>query len=267
MPTRPPFSVADDYDSNASSTQKPEKILVVEDDTALLSELSEAIELSGFAVATASGAEAAISLVKKDAGIRVVITDISLGDISGIELIRKLSKLRRTFPLKFMVISGNTTIDNTLSALRLGAVDFIPKPIIIDELIDSLRGAIDRLEHEISPVRQLSPTQAADLLLMAGKQRASIFGEKLFDDPAWNMMVDLYSSTLKGRITSVKDLCIASGSTNTTALRRLSILYEVGLIERVRDDTDHRRVLVRPTEAGMRAMSQYSDWLTRGASG
>jgi len=247
----------------ASSAQPKSKIVLVEDDPALLSELSESIQLSGFEVAIASSAEAAVPLVSNDVRISVVITDISLGHISGIELIRKLSKVRRNHSLAFIIISGHVTIDNTLSALRLGAVDFIPKPIVIDELIDAIRRAFARMPPEKGAARQVSKLEAADILLMEGKKRASIFGQDLFGDPAWNMMVDLYASTLRGRTVSVKDLCIASGSPNTTALRHLNLLYEAGLIDRVRDEADNRRVLLKPTETGMRAMEQYSDSVTR----
>lgn len=246
----------------------PGRVLLVEDDLALLSELAESMTLSGLSVATASRAEDAVLLVSRDSGIRVVVTDLSLGEIGGIELIRKLSKVRRNHELFFIVISGFTNVENAVSALRLGAFDFISKPIVIEELVDSIRKALRRTTSEITVApRRPSQSEVADLMLLAGKHRASLFGHVLFDDPMWIIMVDLYASTLRGRSTSVKDLCIASGCTNTTALRHLNVLYDSGLIERVRDDADQRRVLVRPSQTAMQAMSEYYEWFTKRAAG
>jgi DNA-binding MarR family transcriptional regulator len=76
-------------------------------------------------------------------------------------------------------------------------------------------------------------------------------------------MLDLYSSTLHGKAVTVSDLCIASGSPATTALRRLGVLVNLGLVERVPDTADRRRVLIAPTEPGLHAMDQFAEWLRR----
>ena len=92
-------------------------------------------------------------------------------------------------------------------------------------------------------------------------KRDSIFGADLFEDPAWNIMLDLYSSTLHGRTVTVSDLCVASGTSATTALRRLGTLVDLGLIKRIADVSDRRRVLVVQTELGRQAMDQFAEWL------
>ena len=74
-------------------------------------------------------------------------------------------------------------------------------------------------------------------------------------------MLDLYSSTLRGRTVAVSDLCIASGTSATTALRRLHVLVDLGLIKRVPDPADRRRVLVKQTPRGRDAMDQFAEWL------
>src|SRR5690606_28033294 len=188
----------------------------------------------------------ALRTLERDQRYRIVVTDIVLGDISGLEFLRKLSKLSSAAHLRAIVLSGHSNIDYVLNALRLGVIDFLPKPVVAAELVDAITRGLQRMEEANLP--ELTTGDATELLLMARKKRDAIFGTELFEDPAWNMILDLYSSTLHGRKVTVTDLCVASGSPPTTALRRLSTLSNLGLIERVPDRADRRRILVTPTE-------------------
>jgi ActR/RegA family two-component response regulator/DNA-binding transcriptional ArsR family regulator len=99
-------------------------------------------------------------------------------------------------------------------------------------------------------------------LLAVQKKRAarnSFFAKGLFDDPCWDMLLDLMVNQLQGRRISVSSLCIASGVAQTTALRRISDLYKSGLVRRVADPNDGRRVFVELSEQGIAAMVQYAD--------
>ena len=66
----------------------------------------------------------------------------------------------------------------------------------------------------------------------------------LFGDAAWHMLIDLYLERKAGRRTSVSDLCVGSRSPQTTALRYITIMVRRGLLTRVPDDLDGRRVFV-----------------------
>lgn len=66
----------------------------------------------------------------------------------------------------------------------------------------------------------------------------------LFGDAAWHMLIDLYLERKAGRRTSVSDLCVGSRSPQTTALRYITIMVKRGLLTRVPDDLDGRRVFV-----------------------
>lgn len=233
-------------------------VLLVEDDPILAEELAESVLTAGIAVTTAISAADAIGLVERS-DFQIVVTDIMLGDISGLELLRKLSRLGPGRRLRSIVLSGYSTVDHVLNALRLGVVDFLPKPVMSEELIDAIRRAL--AQEDGTAGRELSRSDAAQLLLKARRKRDSIFGADLFEDPAWNIMLDLYSSTLHGRAVTVSDLCVASGTSATTALRRLTTLAELGLIERVPDAMDKRRVLITQTGTGREAMDQFTEWL------
>lgn len=237
------------------------KVLLVEDDPALASELASSVEMAGMTVSSVLSAAAAIKAIEKEPDFDIVITDIMLGDISGLELLRKLSKLGPARRMRAIVLSGYSSVDHILNALRLGVADFLPKPVMPEELIDAIRRALAQNDRGPTQTRQLSRGEATQLLLKVRQKRDAIFGADLFEDPAWNIMLDLYSSTLRGKTVTVSDLCVASGSPATTALRRLSVLADLGMIERVPDAADRRRVLIAPTEAGRRAMDQFAEWL------
>lgn len=245
-----------------TDTSTPARVLLIEDDEALAVELVEAVTHAGIDISFVLNAGEAIRLVEHDPAYRIVVTDIMLGDISGLEVLRKLSKLDPSRRIRSIVLSGYSNVDYILNALRLGVIDFLPKPVMSAELIDAIRRGLaqDSLQPAGS-LPELSRGDATRLLLRARQKRDAIFGADLFEDPAWNIMLDLYSSTLHGRKVTVSDLCVASGSPATTALRRLTMLAGLGLIERKPDETDRRRILVAPTDAGRRAMDQFAEWL------
>jgi len=87
--------------------------------------------------------------------------------------------------------------------------------------------------------------------------RDKFFPKDLFEDPCWAMLLDLMTNHLLGKRISVSSLCMASGVAQTTALRRISNLKACGLIRRVADDQDGRRVFVELTEEGIASMSRY----------
>ena len=236
-------------------------VLLVEDERELAEELAEALSSAGISVTIAASAAQAVHHVERDPELDTVVTDIMLGDVSGLELLRKLAKVGRGRQIRSIVCSGYASVDHILAALRLGVVDFLPKPVMPDELVDAVRRAITQRNDTQDEGPELSRRGVAQLLLNARKKRDSIFGAEMFEDPAWNMMLDLYASTLSGRPVTVSDLCLASGTSATTALRRMTSLVELGLIERVPDPHDRRRVLVRQTERGREAMDRFSEWL------
>jgi CheY-like chemotaxis protein/DNA-binding MarR family transcriptional regulator len=233
-------------------------ILVVEDDLALSEELVEYLRLNDLLVSTCASATAAMELIEGDPTIRVIATDIGLGALSGLELLRKVSQSRRHAGIQTIVFSGNTSVDTLLIALRLGAVDYLPKPIDGEELLNAINRALTRSAGQAT--RRRRELSTAKLLMEVRKRRDALFGAELFEDPAWNILLDLHESTLRGISLSVTDLCTGAGTSSTTALRRLNSLISLGLAERVPDSTDGRRVFIRQTRLGAEKMQSFNQW-------
>ena len=102
-----------------------------------------------------------------------------------------------------------------------------------------------------------SPCKVARELLRERRLREEIFGESLFSDPSWDMLLDLFASTEEGRSVSVSSLCIAATVPPTTALRWIEVLFERGLVTRSRDPSDGRRVFVRLSPTASTSMVRY----------
>jgi len=96
--------------------------------------------------------------------------------------------------------------------------------------------------------------------------RARFFDGELFADPAWDMLLDLTAARAEHTRVSVTSLCIASGVPPTTALRWIGQLTEVGLFERIEDDSDRRRAFIALSEKAADAMARYFAELGRNAS-
>jgi hypothetical protein len=86
-----------------------------------------------------------------------------------------------------------------------------------------------------------------------GRMRA-LFPADLCSDTAWDMMLEVFITQLQRRNVCVKELILVSGSSSSSALRRIDRLEDGGLIRRRLDRDDHRRTTVQLTERGHTAM-------------
>lgn len=99
--------------------------------------------------------------------------------------------------------------------------------------------------------------QRAMLILRLRQARQSIFGPGLFGEPAWDMFLQLYASTLSGKKECVSSLCVASGVPYTTALRWIRLLERSGWVERYADPFDRRRTFMIPSQKVLDAMDRF----------
>ena len=108
-----------------------------------------------------------------------------------------------------------------------------------------------------SPESNLAPSVRA--YLRARRRRDGMFGSDMFADPVWDVLLDLFASTLEGRAVCISDACIAASVPPTTALRWLVKMEECKLIVRHQDSTDGRRAYVALSAPALAAMAQ---WMT-----
>ncbi|MGX1309816.1 CheY-like chemotaxis protein/DNA-binding MarR family transcriptional regulator [Amorphus suaedae] len=246
------------------------KVLIVDDDPLVLEELGEGLVALGHPVHSASSANEALELFDRHQELKVVVTDIQMPNINGIELLQKLSYKRKVRPFAAIVITGNASLDRAVAALRLQAVDFLQKPIMPEEVAHAIDRALALGEEVAAAPGQAAPPPAKPQpddylrgLIAARSDRDQIFDSSLFSDPSWDMLLDLALAEESGRAISVTSLCLASRAPTTTALRRIDELQAAGLVERVPDQQDRRRIVVQLTETGRTRMHEFVDRQTK----
>ena len=108
-----------------------------------------------------------------------------------------------------------------------------------------------------SPKRSLPDPRLVRTIIRQRQLRGRHFGDDLFADPAWDMLLDLTAAHAEHERVSVTSLCIASGVPPTTALRWIAQMVDLGLLERVQDSADKRRAFIRLSERAVDAMAAY----------
>ncbi|MFA6186271.1 MAG: sigma-54 dependent transcriptional regulator [Phycisphaerae bacterium] len=118
---------------------KTGSILIVDDDKIILDSLCEFLKLEGYNAVGAGSYKQAVSLLQKNK-FTLVITDVNLPDGSGMEL---LGLIKKIYPqIVVLVITGYGTIESAVEAIKLGANDYLTKPIVDDELRLTIERAI-----------------------------------------------------------------------------------------------------------------------------
>lgn len=128
-------------------------VLIVDDEKNILSSLSRALRIEDYEVDVAGSASIALEKTATKA-YDLVLVDVMMPGMDGITMLRELRKLGNDVPV--IVMSGHGTIDTALEATRLGARDFIEKPIASERLLLSLEHALEltRLENENEELRR-----------------------------------------------------------------------------------------------------------------
>lgn len=93
--------------------------------------------------------------------------------------------------------------------------------------------------------------------IRARRLRDQYFGNGLFEDPAWDMLLDLFAAELERAQVSVSSLCIAAAVAPTTALRWITRMTDAGLFERQPDPFDRRRAFLGLSERASQGMRKY----------
>jgi DNA-binding NtrC family response regulator len=128
------------------------RILIVDDDPGTLASLSRAFALEGYTALTASSAARALERLDAEP-VDAILSDVVMPETSGLELLARLKERAPAVPV--ILMSGQATVETAVKATRLGALDFVEKPVGLDRLLLTLRNALrqGRLERENRELR------------------------------------------------------------------------------------------------------------------
>ena len=130
-------------------------ILIVDDEVGVRDSMQEFIEMAGFRPAIASSAEEAIELIRSNS-IQVVITDIMLPGMGGLELTRMIKK---EYDADVIVMTGYSGDYSYEEAINMGASDFVIKPVRLEELLLRLKRVLKERDLTQERVRMMEKLQ------------------------------------------------------------------------------------------------------------
>lgn len=123
------------------------------------------LRAAGYTVQSVATGEEGFELAKSD-GFDVILSDMRMLGLSGIDVLRKLRDAR--VDASFIIMTGFGTVETAVEAMKLGAVDFVQKPFFRDELLMRVRSAADRrqLARQVDLLqRQFQPTASIEALI------------------------------------------------------------------------------------------------------
>ena len=117
------------------------KILIAEDDSAFAGQLAEALKGQGYEIVLAKDGSEAIQALKKSF-FDLCFIDLAMPGVDGMAVIEE--SLRIAPDLPFVMVTGYATIDKAVKAIKLGAYDFVEKPVSLERLLITAKNAIEK---------------------------------------------------------------------------------------------------------------------------
>lgn len=122
-------------------------VLLVDDEVPFVETMTKRLEKRSLTVFTAHGGPTALDVLKKNDAIEVVILDVKMPEMDGIEA---LKRIRSDFPLmEVIMLTGHATVETGIEGMKLGAADYLMKPCDMDVLLDKVgEAAARKRRHE-----------------------------------------------------------------------------------------------------------------------
>jgi len=123
---------------------KDTKVLLVDDETDFVTTLAERLRLRKFNISIATSGEMALEMVKEEQP-QIVVLDLKMPGLSGLEVLQQIKSISRS--IKVILLTGHGSTREGIEGMRLGASDFLLKPIDINELINKMFEVSENREH------------------------------------------------------------------------------------------------------------------------
>jgi len=229
-------------DKEASKNSKPQSlteahVLIVDDDAAIRESMNEFVDMSGYQSTTAASAEEALEKLSLD-NIDVVITDIMLPGMDGLEL---TDRIKKEYDIEVIVMTGYSGDYSYEEAISKGASDFVFKPVRFEELLLRLRRVLkERLltqerVHMLDKLKRLSITDGLTKLYNSryfyNQIRAEIDRTSRYQRPLSLLLLDIdqfkeYNDSY-GHLEGDKIL-VSLGRVVKSCLRKMDSAYRYG---------------------------------------
>jgi CheY-like chemotaxis protein/DNA-binding MarR family transcriptional regulator len=253
-----------------------EVILLLDDDLTTLTVLERALGGAGFNCCCSSDPKQALTIVAAKDEIAVVVTDLYMPHMNGLQFAQALSEtpLGRPTP-RVLLLTAQPSLESAIGALRGGACDFLVKPVSTADLVAAVTRALERARQDRLIHRGRAPDVAEHALpgAEAAGRKAKVpvldtierlrrlrsrYDEHKLDDVAWELLLELLRTEQGEHKLSVSALTISiPGVSATTSLRRVGELTARGYVDRVPDARDGRRDFVALTPKAHELLKDY----------
>ncbi len=189
---------------------KMKTILAVDDRTNSLKVLAAILKDEGYQVLKASRASQALDIYKRNEKIDIVLSDLKMPEMDGLELYHKMNALRKTPP--FIIMTAYGTVKSAVGALKEGVTHYLIKPLDYDELTIVLEKAIrdHRISRELTSLKRLALEEDAfHGIIGSSRQMLDIFEMVRTVGPT-DASVLIYGETGTGKELLAKALHIES---------------------------------------------------------
>ncbi|MBD0305701.1 MAG: sigma-54-dependent Fis family transcriptional regulator [Nitrospiraceae bacterium] len=155
------------------------KVLVVDDDPDIVMMLKDRLVSLGYETLTASDGMIALQTIERETP-SVMLLDLEMPRLSGLELLRKLSEGRKMgrdgYDLPVIVMTAHGTINKAVQAMKEGAYDFLTKPFDVDHLSITIKKALEResLKRHVAILRTEVETRYAKIIGQSAKTTSMI---------------------------------------------------------------------------------------------
>jgi len=215
-----------------------QKILLIDDESAIIRVLSMSLKSDGYDVVTAYSGEEGLAVFRKESP-DVILTDIKMPGMDGLEVLKKIKEINPESEV--IIITGHGDIDSAIEALQYGASDFINKPIREETLSIALNRAKEKLDMRRKLKEYTDDLENMVKIATEEIRRKSNFQTKLITssndgivatDDEWNIIV--YNPGAEKIFGYSRSEVISHMDINT--------LYPVEIVDAFKDEGENKRV-------------------------
>jgi two-component system KDP operon response regulator KdpE len=221
----------------------PLRVLIVDDEPAILRFLRAGLTNQGFTVSEAEVGESVLDIVRRQ-GTDLVVLDLGLPDIDGLEIIRRMRDEGSVIPI--IVLSSRDDEGSKVAALDLGADDYVTKPFGIDELFARIRAA---QRHRLQQSGERPVFRSGDLMVDIVRRIVTVRNEEVrFSRREYDLLRLLVAHA--GKVLTHKQILreVWGGDTDVQYLR----IYIRALRQKIEPDPEQPSYILTETGVGYR---------------
>jgi len=123
------------------------KVMLVDDEVPFVETMTKRLTKRDLEVTTAFSGKQALEALTKHQGVEVVILDVKMPGMDGIDVLREIKRLHPL--IEVVMLTGHATVESAIEGMKLGAFDYLMKPCDVDMLLGKVQeAAVKKRQHE-----------------------------------------------------------------------------------------------------------------------